>query len=53
MSLRKVKQAVINQLLNKWKETTCIFKASFNKMHLIVCTLEPSLGSGTKSSICV
>lgn len=46
MSLGEVKQAPINQLLNKWKETTCIFKVSFNKIHLTVCTLEASPGSG-------
>lgn len=43
---KRSKAAVINQLLSKWKETACIFKVSFNKIHLIVCTLEPSLGNG-------
>lgn len=40
MSLGKGKQPAINTLLSKWEETTCIFKVSFDKIHLILCSLE-------------
>lgn len=36
----KGKQPAINKLLNKWEETTCIFKVSFDKIHLILCSSE-------------
>lgn len=36
----KEKQPEINKLLNKWEETTCIFKVTFDKIHLILCSLE-------------
>lgn len=40
MSSGKGKQPVINKLFNKWEETTCIFKVSFDKILLILCSLE-------------
>ena len=40
MSLGKGKQAAMSKLFNKWEETTCIFKGTFDKTHLILCSLE-------------
>lgn len=53
MSVREVKQAVINQLLSKWEQTTCIFKVTFNKIQLSHCTLEPLQAVGSNHPICV
>lgn len=40
MSSGKGKQPAINKLLNKWEEAACIFKVSFDRIHLILCSLE-------------